>query len=444
MLRRISYFILGLLLGAVAMIFWANEAHADLSYQNYAAGGAMPSYTQDINGNITNRTLLSTGTVNIVGLTASNGTGIPTRSDGFIVRFYGFINIPTTGTYYFGGQADDGIRIKINNISVVNSWIESGGAFREGSINLSAGVVPIEIMYYENGGGQMVNLQWFMNGYWQTVPSTSTATTSTYFAPPAPVYSSSISGAQTTRKNNLITNRNNVTNNNIYIDQAGDNNTISIEQSGNNNSIQGINQQRAKLLGNGNNITIKQGDPIDLVGKNLIKLETDGTSNTLNLTQGRNPITGLADGAESNGHIISLGLTGNSNNVTAKQSNDGGNNSGHFAEINISGNTNTLNLTQGNNTGKTLFGSVTGNNNSLTASQTGTGADFLDITLTGNGHNVNSAQSGAGNHAATINLTNSGGASSVTLTQGGSTAQTYSIQQSCTNPAGCSVSVTQP
>jgi len=131
-----------------------------LNYQNYAAGGPSPSYTQDATGNITNRTLLSTGTVNTVGLTTSNGTGLPTRSDGFIVRFYGFINIPTAGTYYFGGQADDGIRIKINNISVVNSWIESGGDFRQGSINLSAGTVPVEIMYYENGGGQMVNFQW--------------------------------------------------------------------------------------------------------------------------------------------------------------------------------------------------------------------------------------------------------------------------------------------
>ena len=263
-------------------------AQADLSYQNYAAGGAMPSYTQDVNGNITNRTLLSTGTVNTVGLTTSSGTGLPTRSDGFIVRFYGFINIPTAGTYYFGGQADDGIRIKVNNVSVVNSWIESGGDFRSGSINLSAGVVPVEIMYYENGGGQMVNFQWFINGSWQVVPSTSTATTSTYFAPPAPTYSSGITAAQTTRKNSETTQRTSQSGNEIQIEQIGDN----------------------------NNITIRQG--VNVTGKNRIELYSNGNYNTLNLNQGYTT-TGTVSIGDSNNHYLNLNLIGNNNRVTKQQ-----------------------------------------------------------------------------------------------------------------------------
>ena len=439
MLRRISYFILGVLLGFAATIFWASEAgaanyvlEADTSSYGYGSisspGGEQ--YPNAVDGNVYTKYLNfnKTGAGVTVGFANARimRRMIMSTANDVIERDPMTINIYGSSTYY-GSKTliQSNVATNLSTSRYTDSTIdfENNTAYQFYTIEVTS-----VRNYYAANSFQFGELTFYYD--------------TEYTAPQQ--YSSSISGAQTIRKNNLTTTRDALTNNNIYIDQAGDNNTITIEQSGNNNSIQGINQQRARLYGNGNNITIKQGDPIDLTGKNLIKLETDGASNTLNLTQGRNPQTGLADGAESSGHIISLGLTGNSNNVTAKQSNDGGNNSGHFAEINISGNTNTLNLTQGNNTGKTLFGSVTGNSNSLTASQTGTGADFLDITLTGNGHNVNSAQSGAGNHAATINLTNSGGASSVTLTQGGSTAQTYSIQQSCTNPAGCSVSVTQP
>ena len=403
MLRRISLLFL---------LFFSTIAQAVLNYQNYAAGGATPSYTQDASGNITNRTLLSTGTVNTVGLTASNGTGIPTRSDGFIVRFYGYINIPTTGIYYFGGQADDGIRIKVNNISVVNSWIESGGDFRQGNINLSAGVVPVEIMYYENGGGQMVNFQWFINGSWQVVASTSTATTSTYFAPPAPTYSSGITVSQQTRKNSETAQQTGQSGNGIYIEQIGDN----------------------------NDITIRQG--ITITGKNRIELYANGNNNTLNLNQGYN-VDGTVSLSEYNNHYQYLNLSGASNNITTKQIN-GTSTVGHFMETTISGNTNVLNLTQQGTGSKTLFLNVNGGSNSVTTNQKEGGQHYLDLSLTGNGHTVNATQQGTGNHAATINLTNSGGASTLNLNQGGSTNQVYSIQQSCANAGGCATTITQP
>jgi len=399
MLRRISL---------IFLMLFSLTAQAALNYQNYAAGGAMPSYTQDASGNITNRTLLSTGTVNVVGLTTSSGAGLPTRSDGFIVRFYGFINITTAGTYYFGGQADDGIRIKVNNVFVVNSWIESGGDFRSGSINLPAGVVPIEVMYYENGGGQMVNLQWFINGSWQIVPSTSTATTSTYFAPPAPTYSSGITAAQTTRKNSETTQRLNQNGNEINVDQIGDN----------------------------NNITIRQG--VTISGKNRIELYSNGNYNTLNINQGYTT-QGSVAGGDANNHYLYLNVIGNNNSITKQQTG-----TTNFNETTISGNSNNLTNVQQGNSPKILFQNINGNSNTVTTNQKDTGQHYLDINLTGNGHTVNAVQEGAGNHAATIQFNNSGGASSLNMTQGGSTNQTYSINQSCTNAAGCSTTITQP
>jgi hypothetical protein len=398
MLRRISL---------VFLLLFSLTAQAVLNYQNYAAGAAQPSYTQDVNGNITNRTLLSTGTVNVVGLTASNGTGIPTRSDGFIVRFYGFINIPTAGTYYFGGNADDGIRIKVNNVSVVNSWVDDGGSFRSGSITLAAGVVPIEVMYYENGGGQMVNLQWFMNGSWQVVPSTSTATTSTYFAPPPPVYSSGITGAQTARKNSETTQRLNQNGNEINIDQIGDNNSI----------------------------TIRQG--VSATGKNRIELYSNGSGNTYNLNQGY-LTDGTAVGGDSSNHYLYLNVAGSNNNITKQQTG-----TTNFNETTVSGNTNNLTNIQQGNSPKILFQNVNGNSNTVTTNQKDVGQHYLDIKLTGSGHGVNAIQEGTGSHQATIDLTNAGGASTLNLNQAGSTNQIYSIQQSCAIASGCSTTISQ-
>jgi len=403
MLRRISLVFL-LLFSLTALA----AGTTGLNYQNYAAGGAMPTYTQDADGNITNRTLLSTGTVNTVGLTTSSGAGLPTRSDGFIVRFYGYMNIITAGTYSFGGNADDGIRIKINNIMVVNSWVDDGGSFRSGTITLAAGVVPVEIMYYENGGGQMVNFQWFINGSWQVVPSTSTATTSTYFAPPAPVYSSGITGAQTARKNSETTQRTSQSGNEINIDQIGDNNSI----------------------------TIRQG--VSATGKNRIELYSNGSSNTYNLNQGYTT-GGTAAAGDSSNHYLYLNVTGSNNTITKQQTG-----TTNFNETTVSGNTNNLTNIQQGNSPKILFQNVNGNSNTVTTNQKDTGQHYLDINLTGNGHNVNAIQEGSGNHAATIQFTNSGGASSLNLNQSGATNQTYSIQQSCTNAAGCSATVTQP
>ena len=227
-------------------------------------------------------------------------------------------------------------------------------------------------------------------------------------APPAPTYSSSITTAQQTRKNSETTQR-----------QAQSGNEIQIEQIGDNNSF-----------------TIRQG--VASTGKNRIELYANGNSNTLNINQGYTP-SGTATN-DSNNHYQYWNITGSSNGVTTQQS---GSSSSQFMEGTISGSNNTIDLRQTTGGNKVLFFNANGSSNNVTATQSGTGNHYLDIKLNGNGHSVNALQDGTGNHAATIDLTNGGGASSVNLNQTGSTAQVYSIQQTCTNPAGCSVSVTQ-
>jgi hypothetical protein len=398
-----------------------------LNYQNYAAGAAQPTYTQDANGNIINRTLLSTGTVNVVGLTASNGTGIPTRSDGFIVRFYGFINIPVAGTYWFGGNADDGIRIKINNISVVNSWVDDGGSFRSGTITLAAGVVPVEIMYYENGGGQMVNFQWFVNGAWQIVPAASLATDATYWVPAAPQYSSSITTQQQARVDSYRARS--YTDASIHIDQIGDNNTIIIDQAGR-GTIKGIGQQDARIQGNYNNITIRQGVTTDS-GSNEINLRVVGDTNTLKLNQARTT-QDVAIG--TNGHYLSTDIYGSNNFLTTQQTNTGGI-GGHYMETTITGNTNNVTAKQTENGNKIMFVNVNGSNNAVNAVQKDTGQHYLDLKLTGNNHSVSSVQQGATQNRATIELINNGGGAAIDMIQNGGSI--YNITTTCVTAGGC-------
>ena len=230
--------------------------------------------------------------------------------------------------------------------------------------------------------------------------------------------------------------------NSIYIDQVGDNNAITVLQASPYNTVKGASGPYATIHGDSNTVTIRQGDAVDTTGRNVVQLDLNGNANTLALNQGRNT-AGNADGQESGGHFQSINLSGLSNSLTTAQDNLGGSASGHFLNLAITGNYNTMNFRQLQNTAKTQFTTILGNSNTVSTIQTGTGAHFLDLSLTGNGHNVTTNQSGTGTHSATIGLTNAGGPATLNMTQQGSLNQTYSILQSCMNPAGCQTTITQ-
>jgi hypothetical protein len=361
---------------------------AGLNYQTYAAGGAMPGYTQAADGTISNRTLLSSGTVSTVNFQWGGGAVLNSgRAEGVIVRFHGFINIPTAGTYSFGGQADDGIRIRVNNTQVVNSWIESGGAFRDGSVSLPAGVVPIELIYYENGGGAMVNLQWYQNNTWQIIPSTSLATNADFWTPPPPVVATPV------YSNSAIT------------------------------TIQS-NKRTAGLAANPN-------------GHNAV-VEVAGDDNLVNIQQ-----VGMG------GHYVSINVQGNVNNVDVLQTST--TTARHYMEAAVVGGGNNLTLQQ-RETAKTQFVDVNGNNNTVTTNQKGTGNHFLQLNVTGDGHTANVIQDGAGNHNARVILNgsqpwnfnlNQAGSTGKNYNLPHSMSDGSTVNGTCSAVGGCSLTVNQ-
>jgi hypothetical protein len=403
MLRRISL---------VFLLLFSLTAQADIYYNTYQGTGALPNMPYYGTGALTYPTVRSTGTVTAINHNWGGGavlnSGLVER---VIVKYWGFIYVPGTGsqTLTFYNSSDDGFYLRLNNQVVINNWAEQGPSFYNGSgsITLTGGqYYALEAWYYENGGGAAAHLYWNQTGSIALVPTTSYFLTEP--APPAPTYSSGITNAQQTRKNSETLQRTNQSGNEINIDQIGDNNTI----------------------------TIRQG--VSVTGKNRIELYSNGDSNTYNLNQGYTT-GGTAAAGDSNNHYLYLNVTGSNNTITKQQSG-----TTNFNETTVSGNTNNLTNIQQGNSPKILFQNIVGNSNTVTTNQKDTGNHYLDINITGSGHNVNAIQEGSGSHAATIQFTNSGGASSLNLNQSGSTNQTYSIQQSCVNAAGCSATVTQP
>ena len=96
------------------------------------------------------------------------GNGSPDGSIGantFSVRWEGEIKAPTSGTYTFYTNSDDGVRLWINNQFVLENWTDHAPTENSGTISMTAGQkVAIRMEFYENGGGAVAQLRWSANG----------------------------------------------------------------------------------------------------------------------------------------------------------------------------------------------------------------------------------------------------------------------------------------
>jgi len=95
--------------------------------------------------------------------------------DDFIVKYEGYITSPTTATITFYPSADDGTKLYIDGTLIDDNWYDKGGGGNVSTpVNFTAGVPkPITLWFYENGGGNVVNLAWNLGGSYVTVPTAS-------------------------------------------------------------------------------------------------------------------------------------------------------------------------------------------------------------------------------------------------------------------------------
>jgi len=92
------------------------------------------------------------------------GAGSPNPAigvDTFSARWTGQIEAPTTGTFTFYTQSDDGVRLWVNGQRIINNWTNHRTTENSGTIALTAGQrYDIQMDYYENAGGATARLLW--------------------------------------------------------------------------------------------------------------------------------------------------------------------------------------------------------------------------------------------------------------------------------------------
>lgn len=170
---------------------------------------------------------------------------------------------------------------------------------------------------------------------------------------------------------------------------------------------------------------------------NTVNITQSGVKNTMDL--GINGGSNTVNADQTGSNYLNTLVQGNTNTVTSLQTNTSGT---HYQETKImSGNNNTVTVTQKDNGNSLMFNTITGSNNTITAVQEGAGNHYLENKLTGNGNSVLANQSGATSNKANIDLTNAGGPASVDIQQSG--GKSFSIIQSCVNPAGCGTVIRQ-
>ena len=82
-------------------------------------------------------------------------------ADTFSVRWSGQVRAKVTGTTTFFTTSDDGVRLFVNNVLVVDNWTDHAPTENSGTIALAAGVkYDVRMETYENGGLAVAKLAW--------------------------------------------------------------------------------------------------------------------------------------------------------------------------------------------------------------------------------------------------------------------------------------------
>lgn len=130
---------------------------------NQVTAATIPSglhYEYYHHGNVSSVNQIAGTTLINSGNTNNFDISLATRGNQFAFIWEGYLLIETAGSYTFYTQSDDGSALYIDNNLVVDNDGAHGTQERSGSVNLSEGLVPIRVLYFENGGGQNLTVRW--------------------------------------------------------------------------------------------------------------------------------------------------------------------------------------------------------------------------------------------------------------------------------------------
>lgn len=82
-------------------------------------------------------------------------------ADFFSVRWSGWLEAPATGTYTFFTESDDGVRLWVNDVLIIDNWTIHAVHEDSGPISLTGGKKhKIRLEYFENGVYAAIRLYW--------------------------------------------------------------------------------------------------------------------------------------------------------------------------------------------------------------------------------------------------------------------------------------------
>ncbi|MSU33774.1 MAG: hypothetical protein EXS36_01410 [Pedosphaera sp.] len=85
---------------------------------------------------------------------------VTTRSGDFGLRFQGVLDVPSEGDYTFWLNSDDGSQLFLDGSRLIDNDGEHGLAERSVKASLPAGPHSFTLLFFQNGGGYELDLQW--------------------------------------------------------------------------------------------------------------------------------------------------------------------------------------------------------------------------------------------------------------------------------------------
>ena len=156
-LSLVSVGLLGVVAAAVFMTRPVQAAGLLAEYYNLAAPQTSPPVPSGV--------LALTRVDSSVDFDWGDSPGAGVNADGFIVIWRGYVQATATDTYTFWTESDDGVRLWVNGVLVVDSWVDQGPTWHSGTIALTAGnYYTVRMEMYENGGGAVARLYWERTG----------------------------------------------------------------------------------------------------------------------------------------------------------------------------------------------------------------------------------------------------------------------------------------
>jgi glucose/arabinose dehydrogenase len=100
------------------------------------------------------------------------GAGSPDpaiNADHFVARWSRTVSL-APGRYTFTATGDDGIRLTVDGVRLIDRWIDQGPTTYTASVLLDGGPHTLTYEYYENGGGAVARLGYAQTGDFPTTP----------------------------------------------------------------------------------------------------------------------------------------------------------------------------------------------------------------------------------------------------------------------------------